>query len=113
MQNPLWKNQTREMMMSNRLCLAPKHHVKSFNGRLRPQVIHLQPCSVRFHGDHVSDPDPRDKQVAPRNRSDWEMMKVLTQYIWPKGDINSKVRVISALGLLVGGKVRVLIDYTS
>ncbi|CAG8559903.1 7547_t:CDS:10 [Paraglomus brasilianum] len=37
--------------------------------------------------------------------ADWQIVKNLLQYIWPKDDIGVKIRVMVALGLLVGGKI--------
>lgn len=41
-----------------------------------------------------------------RNATDWAIIKQLMKYIWPKNDIGVKTRVVIALSLLVGGKVR-------
>ncbi|KAF9364822.1 Iron-sulfur clusters transporter atm1, mitochondrial [Mortierella sp. NVP85] len=42
---------------------------------------------------------------AEQNRIDWKIFKELTTYIWPKDDRGVKIRVITALGLLVMGKI--------
>jgi hypothetical protein len=44
-----------------------------------------------------------------RNATDWAIIKQLMKYIWPKDDVGVKTRVVVALSLLVGGKVRRLI----
>jgi len=36
---------------------------------------------------------------------DISIMKEMVQYLWPKGDLGTKLRVSSALGLLVGAKI--------
>jgi hypothetical protein len=41
-----------------------------------------------------------------RNATDWAIIKQLMKYIWPKNDIGVKSRVVIALSLLIGGKVR-------
>ena len=33
------------------------------------------------------------------------MMKEMMKYIWPKGELSLKARVVFAIGLLVGAKV--------
>ena len=54
-------------------------------------------------------PDPlMSEQVvsnAEQRKADWAIMKEMVQYLWPKGDFGTKLRVGSALGLLVGAKV--------
>lgn len=42
---------------------------------------------------------------AEQRKADWAIMKEMVQYLWPKGDFATKLRVGSALGLLVGAKV--------
>ena len=42
---------------------------------------------------------------AEQRKADWAIMKEMVQYLWPKGDFGTKLRVGSALGLLVGAKV--------
>ncbi|KNC99149.1 uncharacterized protein SPPG_05407 [Spizellomyces punctatus DAOM BR117] len=37
--------------------------------------------------------------------ADWQIVKELTAYLWPKGEPGIKARVIVALSLLIGGKV--------
>lgn len=38
-------------------------------------------------------------------RTDWRIILKLAENIWPRGSPRTKIRVIGALGLLVGGKV--------
>lgn len=40
-----------------------------------------------------------------QTRRDWEIIKQLLPNIWPKNDWGTKIRVLVALGLLIGGKV--------
>ena len=40
-----------------------------------------------------------------QRKVDFAIMKEMVQYLWPKGDFGTKLRVGSALGLLVGAKV--------
>ncbi|KAJ3369923.1 Iron-sulfur clusters transporter atm1, mitochondrial [Kappamyces sp. JEL0680] len=39
------------------------------------------------------------------DKEDWEIIKSLTRYIWPKNDNSIKARVAASLGLLVAGKL--------
>ncbi|KAL8912264.1 MAG: hypothetical protein Q9171_002719 [Xanthocarpia ochracea] len=40
-----------------------------------------------------------------QRKADWAIMKEMVQYLWPKEDMGTKVRVSTALALLVGSKV--------
>ena len=40
-----------------------------------------------------------------QRKADLAIMKEMVQYLWPKGDFGTKLRVGSALGLLVGAKI--------
>ncbi|KAK9247220.1 P-loop containing nucleoside triphosphate hydrolase protein [Lipomyces tetrasporus] len=40
-----------------------------------------------------------------QRQADWAILKEMIKYIWPKGQIGVKTRVVIALGLLVGSKV--------
>ncbi|KAG0048468.1 Iron-sulfur clusters transporter atm1, mitochondrial [Gryganskiella cystojenkinii] len=42
---------------------------------------------------------------AEQNKLDWKIFKELSSYIWPKDDRGVKIRVVSALALLVMGKI--------
>lgn len=42
---------------------------------------------------------------AEQRRRDWEIIRKLTQNLWPKGDYKTRGRVVFGFGLLVGGKV--------
>jgi ABC transporter ATM len=42
---------------------------------------------------------------AEQNKLDWKIFKELSGYIWPKDDRGVKIRVVTALGLLVMGKI--------
>lgn len=46
-----------------------------------------------------------NKTNEQQRKADWAIMKEMTQYLWPKNDFGTKVRVGSALALLVGSKV--------
>lgn len=40
-----------------------------------------------------------------QNKLDWKIFKELSGYIWPKDDRGVKIRVVTALGLLIMGKI--------
>ena len=40
-----------------------------------------------------------------QRKADWAIMKEMSRYLWPKGDIGAKTRVSTALALLVGAKL--------
>ena len=52
--------------------------------------------------------DPLDRPALSnkeQRRADFAILREMAQYLWPRGDIGTKVRVGSALTLLVGAKV--------
>ncbi|KKY14602.1 putative abc iron exporter [Phaeomoniella chlamydospora] len=40
-----------------------------------------------------------------QRKADWAIMKEMAKYLWPKGEVGTKVRVGTALSLLIGAKV--------
>lgn len=50
-------------------------------------------------------------ELPKKKVTDWSIIKNLAGYIWPKDNLSVKIRVILALSLLIGGKVRKLINY--
>ncbi|SPO39949.1 probable ATP-binding cassette transporter protein, mitochondrial [Pseudozyma flocculosa] len=62
-------------------------------------------------GKRADGDDPLNLNRAPKTtlkeqrRADWTIIKKLVQHIWPKGDLNTKQRVVLALSLLVAGKL--------
>lgn len=46
--------------------------------------------------------------LKEQRETDWTIIKKLLGHIWPKGDRGTKIRVLLALGLLIGGKVTFL-----
>ena len=64
-------------------------------------------AKVGAPGDVSRAEDVSDKE---QSRRDWEIIKTLIPNIWPKDDCKTKIRVLVALGLLVGGKVS--LDWT-
>ncbi|KAG8529251.1 Iron-sulfur clusters transporter atm1, mitochondrial [Bacidia gigantensis] len=40
-----------------------------------------------------------------QRKADWAIIKEMSQYLWPKNDIGARLRVTTAVGLLVGSKV--------
>ncbi|KAK4149147.1 P-loop containing nucleoside triphosphate hydrolase protein [Chaetomidium leptoderma] len=53
-------------------------------------------------------PDPLatvDKSAQDQRKADWAIMKEMSRYLWPRDSWKDKMRVMLAVGLLVGGKV--------
>ncbi|KAL2267994.1 hypothetical protein VTJ83DRAFT_2840 [Remersonia thermophila] len=46
-----------------------------------------------------------DKTAQEQRKADWAIMKEMSRYLWPKDSWGDKLRVMLAVGLLVGGKV--------
>ncbi|KAK4113233.1 P-loop containing nucleoside triphosphate hydrolase protein [Canariomyces notabilis] len=46
-----------------------------------------------------------DKTAQEQRRADWAIMKEMSRYLWPKDSWGDKMRVVLAVGLLVGAKV--------
>ncbi|KAH0529302.1 hypothetical protein TsFJ059_004067 [Trichoderma semiorbis] len=46
-----------------------------------------------------------DKSATEQRKADWAIMKEMSRYLWPKGDVGTKVRVGLAVALLIGAKV--------
>lgn len=49
---------------------------------------------------------PEEVSEKEQTRRDWDIIKTLLPNVWPKNDWSTKTRVLLAVGLLVGGKVR-------
>ncbi|ROV87384.1 hypothetical protein VSDG_09688 [Cytospora chrysosperma] len=48
---------------------------------------------------------PIDKTAQEQRKADWAIIKEMSQYLWPKDSISTKLRVGLAVSLLVGAKV--------
>lgn len=46
-----------------------------------------------------------DKTAQEQRKADWAIMKEMSRYLWPKDSWGDKMRVVLAVGLLVGAKV--------
>jgi ABC transporter ATM len=46
-----------------------------------------------------------DKTAQEQRKADWAIMREMSRYLWPKDSWGDKMRVMLAVGLLVGGKV--------
>ena len=47
----------------------------------------------------------QDVSTKQQRKADWAILKEMSQYLWPKNDIGARVRVTTAISLLVGAKV--------
>ncbi|KAI8814848.1 putative ABC transporter [Cladochytrium replicatum] len=109
---------------------AAAAHSHSLMGMSRPPLTLSAPCVVasspiKLWGQRYlsSTPSPSSPQVPPSKKPEavvptatpakakqgsqinWEIVKDLLQYIWPPGNWETKTRVLTALGLLVSGKL--------
>lgn len=48
---------------------------------------------------------PVDKTTSEQRKADWAIMREMSRYLWPRNDLNTKMRVGLAVVLLVGAKV--------
>ncbi|UNI17628.1 Iron-sulfur clusters transporter atm1, mitochondrial, variant 2 [Purpureocillium takamizusanense] len=46
-----------------------------------------------------------DKSAAEQRKADWAIMREMSRYLWPKGQLGTKFRVGLAVALLVGAKL--------
>lgn len=53
----------------------------------------------------------QDVSEKEQSRRDWDIIKKLLPNVWPKNDWSTKTRVLLALALLVGGKVRLELSF--
>lgn len=69
---------------------------------------HSSPEGAAVHstGSDVTKITEVEVTEKEQSRRDWEIIKKLIPNIWPKNDWGTKTRVLVAVGLLVGGKVR-------
>lgn len=65
--------------------------------QVQPKKTANDPLGLN-NASHISAKQQRD--------TDWTIVKKLIGHIWPKGDRGTKIRVVLALLLLIGGKVR-------
>ncbi|MCJ1246565.1 Iron-sulfur clusters transporter atm1, mitochondrial [Trapelia coarctata] len=73
----------------------------------------IKPESVQKNGfSKTGDPPKADALLAEQNvsnkeqrKADWAILKEMSRYLWPKGEIGTKVRVGTAFALLIGSKL--------
>lgn len=70
------------------------------------RLAHTHQVEDRDTGNEVTLDKPKPKLKV--DSDDWQIIKTMGKYIWPDGDKNAKIRVVSALSLLLGGKVSAL-----
>ncbi|KUI72325.1 Iron-sulfur clusters transporter ATM1, mitochondrial [Cytospora mali] len=65
-----------------------------------------KPAKVTFTPKPATDPlAPIDKSAQEQRKADWAIIKEMSQYLWPKDSLSTKLRVGLAVSLLVGAKV--------
>jgi ATP-binding cassette subfamily B (MDR/TAP) protein 7 len=73
----------------------------------------IKPESVQKNGfTSIGDPPKADALLAEKNvsnkeqrKADWAILKEMSTYLWPKGELGTKVRVGTAFALLIGSKL--------
>lgn len=65
-----------------------------------------KPAKASFTPRPAVDPlAPIDKTAQEQRKADWAIIREMSQYLWPKDSISTKLRVGLAVSLLVGAKV--------
>jgi ABC transporter ATM len=72
-----------------------------------PPPSSAAPTTTISNTSKTIDTDTTSKAVSEKTqaKTDWTIIKKLAVNIWPKNAFSTKVRVVGALGLLIGGKV--------
>ncbi|KAL4892673.1 P-loop containing nucleoside triphosphate hydrolase protein [Aspergillus ambiguus] len=68
----------------------------------KPKDVHNAAASTSTKKDLLSETTVAKKE---QRKADWAIMKEMAKYLWPKDDWGTKLRVGTALSLLVGAKV--------
>ena len=72
---------------------------------VKPEVLQKRPDAKK---DASANPTLLQEQTVSnkeQRKADWAIMKEMSKYLWPKDDLGAKVRVSTALGLLIGAKL--------
>ncbi|GES61091.1 hypothetical protein ATETN484_0005055000 [Aspergillus terreus] len=69
---------------------------------LKPKDVQSTAASVSPKKDLLSETTVASKE---QRKADWAIMKEMVKYLWPKDDWGTKLRVGTALSLLVGAKI--------
>ncbi|CDZ98636.1 atp-binding cassette transporter [Phaffia rhodozyma] len=97
--------------------LSSSHRSFSQSHLVRSQSPPQTPASFSFTSPESSSKPASPVSPAPptplppvspkktQNSTDWSIIRTLVKNIWPKSNNGVKVRVVLALGLLIGGKV--------
>lgn len=79
------------------------------NGSAADKVAPTAPAAAKASSPSAPsiNPDVATQKVSEKKQAatDWRILRQLAANVWPKGDTKIKVRVITALTLLVAGKV--------
>jgi hypothetical protein len=81
------------------------HRCKSILDRpVGLEFTNITRCSSSAMKQQKSGRDAKSLE-KPDDGNDWKIIKKLGVYIWPSGDSGTKVRIMGALSLLLGGKL--------
>lgn len=74
---------------------------------VKPESLEKQEPAQPSPTSNKKDPLLSEQNVSNKEqrKADLAIMKEMVQYLWPKGDWGTKLRVSTALGLLVGAKI--------
>lgn len=91
----------------------PQTGAKVQNASVTEAPESIKPESVQKNGfTSIGDPPKADALLAEKNvsnkeqrKADWAILKEMSTYLWPKGELGTKVRVGTAFALLIGSKL--------
>ncbi|KEZ43114.1 Iron-sulfur clusters transporter ATM1, mitochondrial [Scedosporium apiospermum] len=72
------------------------------DGAKSPPVVPAKPKVAKPASDPLA---AIDKSAQEQRKADWAIMKEMSHYLWPKGNLDTKFRVALAVSLLIGAKV--------
>jgi ATP-binding cassette subfamily B (MDR/TAP) protein 7 len=92
---------------------SPQDGAGSLGTQVTENTESIKPESVQKQDfKRPSDVQKQDPLLAEQTvsnkeqrKADWAILKEMSQYLWPKDDLGTKVRVGTALALLVGSKI--------
>ncbi|KUI61561.1 Iron-sulfur clusters transporter ATM1, mitochondrial [Cytospora mali] len=110
-QNP-WLSQTtasskvRLLTTTPSLREAPKTPASTTATHDPSKQSETKPAKATFTPKPATDPlAPIDKSAQEQRKADWAIIKEMSQYLWPKDSLSTKLRVGLAVSLLIGAKV--------
>lgn len=85
---------------------APKAPASTTSTHKPSERADTKPNKASFTPKPAVDPlAPLDKTAQEQRKADWAIIKEMSQYLWPKDSLGTKLRVGLAVSLLIGAKV--------